>query len=232
MADSGLAFEAGDPIEIGTHGETDYLFEEGNPVHNSGGSDTVFESGTGLGGGSITGTIFDASGNELETLTLDDNTYSTGGVGMRAGFEGEGGAWDHARLTDGTVIDDFEDGDISEYQGDTGAYNIVTSPVIEGTHAVQTNPNSSFKGIFSLSGLNHYPERGEAFRVWIYADTGTARFLVFQFARQTDDSRYWIGFNPTGEFHIARFDGSSVANSVVGSAYAQDGRWYEFKVDW
>lgn len=231
MADSGFVFETGEAIQVGTHGETDFLFHSGDPVVNSGRSSLVFESGTGLGTDVITGTIFDVNGNELETLTLDDNTYSTGGIGMRAGLDGEGGAWDHARLTDGTIIDDFEDADISEYQGDTGGFNIVTSPVIEGTYAVQTNPDS-FKEIFSLSGLNHYPERGEPFRVWIYADTGTARLLVFHFARQADDARYRIGFNPTGDFHIARFDGSSVVNSTVGSAYAQDGSWYEFKVEW
>lgn len=50
MADSTYVFESGDPIQVGSHGETSYLYESGSPVRNDGESSVVFESGTGLGG--------------------------------------------------------------------------------------------------------------------------------------------------------------------------------------
>lgn len=49
MADSNYVFEEGDPIDVGAHGEDAYLYEGGTPVRNSGDSEFVFQSGTGLG---------------------------------------------------------------------------------------------------------------------------------------------------------------------------------------
>lgn len=51
MPDSNFVFEAGEPINVGSHGETDYVYAAGEPVPNNGVSPLVFESGAGLGGG-------------------------------------------------------------------------------------------------------------------------------------------------------------------------------------
>lgn len=58
MSDSNFVFEQGEPIEVGTHGETDFVFHEGDPVPNTGRSDFVFEAGVGLGGASL---VFDGT---------------------------------------------------------------------------------------------------------------------------------------------------------------------------
>lgn len=49
MADSTYVFESGEAIEIGGHGQTDFLYHSGDAVLNQGLSTYVFESGTGLG---------------------------------------------------------------------------------------------------------------------------------------------------------------------------------------
>lgn len=51
MPESNYVHESGEPIAVGTHGETNFLFHSGDPVPNTGRSDYVFESGVGLGGG-------------------------------------------------------------------------------------------------------------------------------------------------------------------------------------
>ena len=50
MADSDYIFESGDKIQVGSSGETDFLYASGNQVPNKGKSEFVFESGVGLGG--------------------------------------------------------------------------------------------------------------------------------------------------------------------------------------
>jgi len=59
---SDYVFESGEPIDVGSHGETSYLFHSGEPVPNSGESTLVYESGVGLGGGGATFVIRDNSG--------------------------------------------------------------------------------------------------------------------------------------------------------------------------
>lgn len=53
MVTSDLAHIQGEGIEVGTHGDTSFLYEEGSPVNNQGGSAIAFEAGTGLGGGGV-----------------------------------------------------------------------------------------------------------------------------------------------------------------------------------
>lgn len=50
MGNSDYIFEEGDPITVGNHGEHDFLFSDGEPVLDGGDSGIVFEEGTGLGG--------------------------------------------------------------------------------------------------------------------------------------------------------------------------------------
>lgn len=50
MTESTLTFEQGEPIDVGSHGAHDYVYESGTPVSDNGDSTLVFESGNGLGG--------------------------------------------------------------------------------------------------------------------------------------------------------------------------------------
>ena len=55
MPQSTFVFVNGDPIDVGSHGDDDLLYHDGDPVPNTGASSLVFEAGTGLGGdGGIT----------------------------------------------------------------------------------------------------------------------------------------------------------------------------------
>lgn len=53
MPQSSYVFESGEAIEVGSHGQHDYVFSGGSPVSDTGQSTLVFESGSGLGAGDI-----------------------------------------------------------------------------------------------------------------------------------------------------------------------------------
>lgn len=50
MVNSDFVFEESTPIAVGTHGDHSFVFDEGDPVEDSGGSKFVFEAGVGLRG--------------------------------------------------------------------------------------------------------------------------------------------------------------------------------------
>jgi len=50
---SSYVFDRGEAIEIGTHGEHDFVFDENTPVNDEGQTTLVFEEGTSLGSGKI-----------------------------------------------------------------------------------------------------------------------------------------------------------------------------------
>lgn len=82
------------------------------------------------------------------------------------------------------IIDDFEDGDISEYTGSTGRTTVVTSTVFNGTYSLEHDTPADGKyPIISTSGLANYPEAGDTFRVYFY--TPSSNYVgIFGFAQQ------------------------------------------------
>lgn len=97
MAKSNYFFKSGEPIEIGEHGQTSYVFHSGTPVPNAGTSGYVFESGftfgtqiaTGDYGILITGT--NSPVGESGTLLVDvevtnnDSSEQSGTITLTVG---------------------------------------------------------------------------------------------------------------------------------------------------
>lgn len=67
-----------------------------------------------------------------------------------------------------TVLDDFEDGDIAEYAGDTSEYSVSSSdPVYEGTYSLQTTADV----IEAITRTDKtIPPSGTPFGAWHYGD--------------------------------------------------------------
>lgn len=70
MPNSDYFYLSGDPLLVGEHGDSDYFYHSGDPVPNLGGSDYVFESGSGLGGVTAEIEITDSLGSSTGTITL------------------------------------------------------------------------------------------------------------------------------------------------------------------
>lgn len=141
-----------------------------------------------------------------------------------------------------TIFDDFNDGDISEYSGDTSNVSVVTSPTLEGSHALQGSGETST--ITSTTGLNAYPSTGDQFSMYVRTDRtpdGTDKQIIgLQFGVQSETgessfSGYLINFRwDSGELTIYSASNGSytvLSNDKSGSAsdYNAD-QWYELAV--
>lgn len=80
-----------------------------------------------------------------------------------------------------TEVDYFDDGDISEYGGDTGQFNTQTGTVRDGSHALEGVNSGSTSSIGSNpgDGLNYYPDPGDTIEWFAYHNRGGKQIFVF-----------------------------------------------------
>lgn len=97
------------------------------------------------------------------------------------------------------TIDSFEDGDISEYGGDTADYAVNTGAASDGTQSLEgSTPNT---GIASTTGLPTYPAQDDNF-LCNYGDAdnanNVARFIWAAQAESGNPDGYYIENKPAG----------------------------------
>jgi len=230
MPKSSYVYESGDAIDVGSHGETDFVYVSGEPVPNTGRSTLVYESGTGIGG-RFTATLRNEAGDILETIQIVDDTYDKGGIALHFGFEGGAVTFDHIRTisADGStenIIDSFEDGDTAEYNKDLSS-DIDTQYVKDGTLSITVDFGSANTlRTTSTSGLPYYPVRGDTIRFWVHTEDGTDRIALFYFGGP-DGTAYRVGFDARGRFQLTGPD-----DSARGGDYDQTGEWWDIEVNW
>jgi len=133
-----------------------------------------------------------------------------------------------------TLIDDFEDGDLSEYNGGPDGDGAITNDIAySGTYCWRV---SSEAQAYSTSGLNAYPGRGSKI---------TARFLsegedgnaYIAFGGPNVDDHYRVGYH-TGfnQLKIEKYKGGSIvsgesATGEVSESFTPD-VWYKIEVDY
>lgn len=105
----------------------------------------------------------DASDALLASVQADDTTWSSGGIGFRSAGNGE--VWDY--IVEGssqgpTVVDSFEDGDLSEYTVQGSGLQTSQAFSTDGSASLE-QPGVNGGHITSGSGLNAYPQRGDRF---------------------------------------------------------------------
>lgn len=117
MVDSTFVFESGDPIDVGSAGENDFVLAGGEQVTDGGVSKTVFEAGTGLG--------TDAGGFPI---TFEEDSLESAWFGNRSQFSHVSGV---SGTPQGTQVLGGSPGyltrdDLSIGQGDTFRINSKT----------------------------------------------------------------------------------------------------------
>ncbi len=110
----------------------------------------------------------------------------------------------------GTLVDSYEDQNLSEYGGDTSPWSFVTSPgVTDGSYALQ---NDDVGVIQSTSGLNAYPSQGDTVRHDHHiTESGAALgFLLFTQDETSTPNGYMIRPSDASDaFQIYRVDDGS-----------------------
>lgn len=132
-----------------------------------------------------------------------------------------------------TEVDFFNDGDLAEYSGDTGAFSTTSSGTIyEGSHAL-TFTSGNNKSIYSTSGLPTYPSRGDVISLRLYIPTSsgdTSSQYEFQFFGGNQDG-YRVRFNEgAGDLILENAANATVLVSDTSVSYPI-GEWLRCEID-
>lgn len=138
-----------------------------------------------------------------------------------------------------TIIDDLEDGDISEYGGSTGSYSANTNaPVANGSYSLKGTTPSGGGGVIirSDSGLNAYPSQGDTFR-YNFQFNQTDQLQAFLFGAQSTGSGTGEAYRvepriEKGNFSLYLNDGTSNTLAQDTSVSYSTGVMYEVGIDW
>lgn len=142
------------------------------------------------------------------------------------------------RGTAGAIIDSFEDGDIDEYGGNTGAFTVVDESTLsfsakDGSKVLHADYSGSFEGIHSTSGLDNYFDTGQEMRAWFrvlnFSDRPNLRW--FAQSQNNDADSYRAQLNGTGELRLLLRSGgnNSELDSDTSLSVGLD-EWHEYKV--
>lgn len=202
--------------------------------------------------GDLTFTLYDASGSEIaSTNTVNDSEFSTGGIGWDGyvdSFSGDNVYYDIAKLTavgqDPTVvIEDFEDNDLSNYdtQIQTGnanpTFNIVTSPVYEGSYALQVDDGGDNQGghLLDTNDETQYPDAGDSWDFWVRADGESELVGMFYGVQDdADNTRYHANFHENQDrIDLVKWAGTSQEIQATSQSFSYTlGTWVRGHVDW
>lgn len=205
--------------------------------------------------GTIRATLYEqdgaGGGDVVADLFAVDTTYSATGIGWFR--QTAGGSHispetyaDFYRFveeqTAEKIIDDFEDGDISEYgvtgASDTGAFTTVQSGPFggpfNGSWALETDLDGTGAELASTSGLARYPSQGDSFSFRLqFGDNASAR-LFAMFGIQDQDNWYQVKVDRANE-ELALFVQDNGSRSTLGTdstGLISDVEWLRVKVDW
>jgi len=137
-----------------------------------------------------------------------------------------------------TVVDDFEDGNITEYGGDTGAFQTVTSPACAtGSSAALegTSDGSTAQRIFSTSGLNAYPQPGDTIEFCFNPQDSESQvgfFYGHSSAVVTDDGYEWFYAPTANAMQLFRADNGSFTKLGETTVTVTPGEFHRVTIDW
>ncbi|WP_459193262.1 NosD domain-containing protein [Halosimplex sp. J119] len=181
-----------------------------------------------------------------EDLTLDyvvDQPQALVGRDPASGGDDGGGSddggdvsWDYD--TSPGVVDDFEDGNIDEYEGATGDYEVnQSSPVPSGSYRLEGSGGENSKLL--AADLDRMPAEGTKFSAKIGATSdaqnagiafGSAKSLDADSAFPFHFARLWRSGEDDWRFQVWQRSGTQMIEQSVGAVTL--GEFYEVVVDW
>jgi hypothetical protein len=133
-----------------------------------------------------------------------------------------------------SVVDDFESNRQSNYDGSTGKASIVTSPVVEGSQALEIADGAFGDGITSTSGLPDDPEQGDTMQCWVYLTNSSqnASFIYYADEETTFPSnRYEVTIDADADtFGVVRDNTPFAASDHLNEWLRIIGTWRDDNV--
>jgi hypothetical protein len=188
-------------------------------------------------GGGHTATLYDASGSQLAKISGSDSTWTSGGVGYDAYLSsGQAAYFDEVRFVDSggsstTVLDDFEDGDIAEYSGETSGFQVQGSTVLEGLYTLEGTGT-----YYDIAHADTTTPRGYEYRCQIEAASGSGAEPSLLASVQDPSSPlqncYWAFPDASaGAFKLVRRDSGSSTLLDSVSYTLQEAATYEVALE-
>jgi hypothetical protein len=171
-------------------------------------------------GGSMTVSLYDDAGAQLGRVDVSDDTWTDGGIMWGAGTG-------TPQSPDG-LIEDFEDGDVDEYVGETETVSVQTDVAFEGDNSLVSPPNTE---IVSTNGLDTYPERGDVFEARHRIEEGS--IARFGFGTQDGSNTYLVEIDESSEvLRLVKREGGSRSELASESATIPVDEWLRSEVEW
>ena len=209
--------------------------------------------------GTHVATLYDTNGTQVAQATGTDTTWTSGGIGFdgyyagggagyydyvtleTSGGGGGGGSGDGRIIGDGgdgsNIIDDFEDGNLSEYTHDpsrNGQASLVSSPTIHDNQALAISNEDAELISLPGNGLTTYPSQGDVF-VYHLRGTGGAARTNFRYGVQDHKNGYFVRVNLADDrlklFKYQTGNSTQLAKQTSGFTLDQD-TWYKVEVKW
>lgn len=183
--------------------------------------------------------LYDTNGHLKGQVTATDSTWTSGGIGFNAHTSnGASGYFDYVRLTGNCapgVIDDFEDGDLSEYEfenGNKSSAKITSTTTYRGDRALALS--GEHYHLNSTSGLRNYPRAGDVFSAWIQGSSDIDGSLVLLYGVQDFENRYYAYVDiANGVLRIRKKENGSITTLAEQTGLGLSTQtWYEVEVDW
>lgn len=193
------------------------------------------------------GVVPETSFNVSRELVDPQQTFSVK-IGIPAGsiddFKFAGGSHDYTRSCfqysnfDNDNVDDFEDGDLSEY-ADTGnapnGFRVSSNRAFEGGYSLRTNTSDGSSEVVNLTspsgnGLDNYPSSGGNL---------TAKFY---FKEGGGDANIVFGHQNSNQFYAVEIDEENTRIRILKDGFSSSldtqgvtiptGQWLRMKVEW
>ncbi|MFD1570373.1 hypothetical protein [Halorubrum laminariae] len=135
-----------------------------------------------------------------------------------------------------SVVDDFERDSLAFYSGDTGNFEVQSDIAYTGDFALRciTGSTSGSDLLYSLSGLDSYPEAGDVISLWTRTDEENASLArpTFLFGIQPGADEGYSGtlrYPHNGQ--PAEFKSNYAGYHSLDYNYRL-GEWYQIRIDW
>lgn len=142
-----------------------------------------------------------------------------------------------------TTIDDFEDGDLSEYSGtlsSTNGFSVTTNNPYSGTYSLEENEDSgALVRAYSTSGLPEYPGNDSRyiyrFQIDSSTDSPNQHIMAFLFGFQDVDNYFQATYSPrNNEVAINKVKSGSftTVNSKSTTVNPLTDQWIRAEIEW
>lgn len=135
-----------------------------------------------------------------------------------------------------SVTDRYEDGDIKEYTGDTGAFAVTTGAATEGTYGLELKSSSGLTPatIRSESGLPDYPDIGDRFTFETrFTNDETQSYDISFAVNSSGPDDYHVRFDDAGDIlALERTDDGSITQLDSVTADLEPNTVYKVSVNW